>query len=1040
MTVIARDTFTGGDDSDISGRTPDGGGSGPLAVGTYGVAYRVDGADHLDISSGKLVAPSGVFDTLLYALSSSGVASPDYEVRLTVDLALVTDGFANAYVGLRVDESTGDGYWLELVAIDGLFYVLTLFSVAGGTFTQLDQVTSDDPLSAGAHVLTIRATDDAISGDIDGLASVAGTDATYTAAGNPGLGGFNGDAAVEFRATLFEVDDEPSGGGGPPDPCTYLASRHEFYDPARADVDGQPTDTYPGLGTLTKHPASVAAIAEAGSQGWILGTGRAVYLDSGIEGQVAGDPVVLGDDYCADAVVKFPRVPSTNPIGDPPGCIGNPWVEVWRYRVTVDATITEAGLVSDLLGFDGDMATGFLTFRDLEVWPSGQPKRFTGGVNPTGAAEAAIEFYTTLHPLVEGEVLYRFTLEWAQLVDPEVVDPPGPDTYSFSQHAFSWTIGGNVREFGIGPDTRSYPPFSYYTQNPSPSTWDFDVAGTVAMSFRFSSGGSTDVGEADVSLSEVKYNNLLSFVTCIPPSDPGDEVDGEGEHAAAEVLVRYDQAADSGYGFRLEFLHVDQEIIGTATLFKRTAGSESSLFAGGVTLEHDTLYQPRLRVAGTTLVAELDGIPLASVDDADFATGDPGLGGFDETESDPALLFEQFSVYNPDTEIQPPCIPEGGGDPPGTTDPPPGPLQLGYWERRNLRWRFVPLPTAEFPTSGTLAQRNLLARPVSTLTGVPPDAFGARRNLAWRFPTPQTGEGDPPSVSPYPPGFDPCELTPPTDTPPDVTIGAPPDLLFFAWHITATQLGPLWTATYMGMGPAILTGISQAAARSSAVFGTPGDKRKFFRNGRYASDLMDAWIYSLAPISAAVLAAQTAGSFAGVHAADDWENPALWPPFGLPLTEVNRIGGVWKTVFPGLRVMLRARTGQIGGTSMPNIDGIISQMRMTGAEWEAAGRTAAGYARGELDFCQDRGWILHLSQNVYNGTQVRVPMTAAQVLDNGRQWVDVVGSHAHGGAVYGMGIWQFFPSGGYDATGPDYLNAYAAWRNAMIPLGPPTFP
>jgi hypothetical protein len=151
---------------------------------------------------------------------------------------------------------------------------------------------------------------------------------------------------------------------------------------------------------------------------------------------------------------------------------------------------------------------------------------------------------------------------------------------------------------------------------------------------------------------------------------------------------------------------------------------------------------------------------------------------------------------------------------------------------------------------------------------------------------------------------------------------------------------------------------------------------------------------------------------------------------GLPIT-ANR---VW--VGTGY-----AWAGQIGGTSLPNIDGVISQMRMTGKEWDDAGRDPGTYATQELNFCQSRGWILHLSQNFYQGTTVRGAMTAAQVLANGLAWVDVAGSHPHGGAVYGMGGWKFEPEPPRgDVTTGDYLNAYAAWRNALATLGPPTFP
>lgn len=374
------------------------------------------------------------------------------------------------------------------------------------------------------------------------------------------------------------------------------------------------------------------------------------------------------------------------------------------------------------------------------------------------------------------------------------------------------------------------------------------------------------------------------------------------------------------------------------------------------------------------------------------------------------------------------------GDPgnPYPNPPPVTPEVAGIYANERAQWNLATVP--ETPGSSLVAAvergQHLRAALIYVHTG-----------YAWALAAIGEDTGDPPVPGPWPPNFDPCEIAPPIETPPDVTIGAPPDRLFFTWAITASQLGPLWTATYRAMGQSILGEISQAAARSSAIFGTPGDKTKFFTGGRYDPDKMDAWIFSLAPLASTVMAAQTAGSFAGVHAADDWENAAKWPPVGLPLLEINRIAGVWKSVFGGgLRVMLRARSNQIGGTSLPNIDGLISQMRHRGSSWDEAGHSAAAYAATELSFCQARGWILHLSNNVYEGEQNGVTLTAAEVLANGLDWVSVAGSHPHGGAVYGMGTWQFAPRGAQNATGPDYLNAYAGWRNAMVPLGPPTFP
>lgn len=626
-----------------------------------------------------------------------------------------------------------------------------------------------------------------------------------------------------LRGSRFTVYGPTPSTGPVLDPCTDLVSAHDFFAPARPDIDGTNVDTFPGLGTWLKHPESTAVVASDGSEGWVVGAGRAIYLDTGIAGQVGGVPTPLGNEQTSDVIARFP----------------------------------------------------------------------TGG---------------------------------------------------------------------------------------------------------------------------------------------GD--------AAYEALILYDDTDDSGYGFRLAS-------DGTATLFKRVAGVETEIGdpIGVVTVDPDTDYHIRIGKVGSLVAAVLDDVEMAVATDTTFTSGTPGFAAVDENEDGTSLRLQQFLAYSCDdtVHIDPPC--EGPPEHPYPEPQPPGgggPPSYGYSVMKSGMYRFVPLPTAEALNEFTQARRNLANRIVSPFTGTPPETFGVRKNLAYRFPkAAETDGGDDDTGSPWPPNYDPCEIAPPTEDPPDVVIGAPPARLFFAWAITPTQIGPLWTATFQSMGTSIVTAINQAAARGGAIFATPGDKSKFLRGGRYDPNLMDAWIYGMATPSFVnfILDAQDAGSFAGVHEFDDWENPQRWPPTGISFAEMNRVAAVWKNAFTDgtrqIRVMLRARSDQLHA-AIPNLDGLISQARFRGSMWDSVGHSAYNYAYTELSYCQARGWILHLSQNVYEGPQQGVTISAAEVLANGLAWCDAVNDHPWGGKCYGQGMWQFAPRRGQDATTPPYLNSYAGWRNAVAALGPPS--
>ncbi len=857
--------------------------------------------------------------------------------------------------------------------------------------------------------------------------------------GTGGVGVWRSDrTAAGLTISQFEIEDT---GTVTPATDAYLISRHEFFAPNPTVITDVPTDSYPGSGSIVKHPESATDISEHASQGQIVGAGRAIYLDSGIQYSCDGVTVPLGDDYCADIVADLPARTE-------PGTGVAPFNEPWRYRLRLTGsgnTLVE-GLVSDLLGFSGALGSmdgGTLNFSGLTVWPNGQPKSFVVEYDGPGEGEGGpsveLKFYTKGYNPGTDLTTYPLQVNWETDAGAiEVITSPDPPFGYFSNVGLTYDIGTGfyitvpMGPQNIGPD-HYYPPFYFPLGNPATDGGAINSPNAVIFpTFTISTGGSLNTNATVHEISELKYN-AISYT-----EGTAENPDAGGEYAKLEVLVRYDETTDSGYGLRFIFDHTNypSDPIATTQLFERDNGVETRLipdvdFSPGF---HSSV-QIRLCVSGTVLAASFPGgSTIGSFDYAsDLAdetaalvtahdTGDPGFGGTVDQPAD--LAIDQFSVYEPigcgENPPNPPC--DGPGEPPGGGYPPVDtPDAFGFWVKQNGIYRFVRLPSPTEPATDVYPRSNLIHRPAQ--------AAKVKANLKYRDLLSRTyGRPYEPPGSPGP-YSDPCEQLPPTETPPDVEIGAPPDRIYFTWAIGPTQLGPLWTATLYDMGPGIVNAINQAAARGGSIIGRMGDKTKFRRNGLYAPDLMDAFIDSWAPFMAFVLAAQTAGSFACMHCADDWEVHNLWPPNGLSFYEINRIAGRIKSRYPGLRVVFRARSDQIGSTLMPNIDGLIDQTWMTDNDWT----NAVQWINEELDFAQSRGWVLYVSENFYRSESGGV-LSAARVYSDMTAYVDAARTHPWGGKMLGLGGWEFRGT----VTGPDYLNAFAANRNDWQTVGPPS--
>jgi hypothetical protein len=872
--------------------------------------------------------------------------------------------------------------------------------------------------------------------------------------------------AAGITVTEFEIE---TGTAPVVSPCASVVSAHEFYDPPR-DLDGVATDTFPFMGQFVKHPASAAAIRQSGSVGSVLGAGRAVYLDQNILGQIGGVETPLPADYCAWLSAYYPErdaatlttrtliweddfndLLSGEALNGRSHDGGTAGVGVWTRIIDGREDVDGPDAVGDgdgrVMQPDGETGLNFNltayhlvgpTFParidvEVDVWNRDQTFGKVGVITHYDATRKMglvwdVFQHQSVGPYRNSYHAGAGSQPTGALTTTSVIGSPGT-TKEFETRVDGF---GDVKVyFGGDPDVADGVEEIEFYDGQFSTSQGLDVTGDIGLKWEEDGGGL----ENPLRITAVR---VYAYTSTFTPAF---------EFATQETLVRYDAATDSGFGARLTFDHTSGDQYWptqTLRLFERNNGVETRLvpdmdvtdtFTGG----HSHNWVVGLRVTGTVLVLYFvgggtmatfdyasdvadDGGSLVSAHD----TGDPGLGGSDASEVGDFLALAYFEVdAGSDVPIEPLC--DGPGEPPGTGWPPgDNPTYKGYWIKQNNKYRFVRLPTPDDATTQVYPKANTKRRPAQ-------DAM-VKANNKYRVLAADLSE----DTTYYPPGpepnFDPCLQLPPPIIPPDVDIGPPPDRLFLSWNIGGAQLGPLWTACFRAMGPSILSEIRAAASHGGAIYGTPGDKNKFMRGGVYAPDLMNDWIFSLGPIMDEVLAAQADGSFAGMHAADDWENPSLWPPHGLPLYEINRYVGLLKTLYPGLRVFIRARSGQLYD-ELPNLDGLISQMRMTGKEWDDAGHNAATYATIELNYCQARSWRLHLSQNFFHGPgSVSAIMSPEVVLDNAQKWLEVTASHPWGHAVDGQGGWEYSPP----ITGAAYLPVLALWRNGLQALGAPS--
>lgn len=893
-------------------------------------------------------------------------------------------------------------------------------------------------------------------------------------------------------------------------PCGNLISQHDFFDPATSDIDTRQTDSFQGIGFWRKNAASGAAIGQQGSEGFVLGSGRAVYLDTDIVGQIDGVEVPLGPDYCVDTLMVFPKRDVLVAEGGSRRLIWEDNLETLGAGEPLDGRSHAGGIAGTgvynrrLAGdedTDGPEAVGDGEGRAMQPADPSSPrlsynfaKYIIDGLTLPTEYDVEVDVYNSSQAYGRFGVTVRHVEDgsWAGLGynwDVFQHQSVGPYRNSYHANVGSQVVGaltttsviggpGATREF----DTRIRNPgmasvffggdpeildgvleIQFFNGQFNPEQPELNGSGAVGVHWEEDGAGA----ENPLRLEAIRIFDYTS--TVVTPA---------GEYAEGEILVRYDALTDTGYGARIVFDHTDYDHPSvTAYLFERSAGVETRLspivdITGFPEFVHGTEpgpgqdpndfltpYWPRLSVQGTVLVLSFVGGSQVAVfdyasDNADETdapvaahdTGDPGIGGTDNSTTGSWMRFRIFSVYSPGGTTDGPCGPFDVGcvpidppceAPPGSCNPHPDPPPVEseppvYWVRGDLRWHAIPLPTAEAPNDFTAAWANLARRSLIAVAETPPKSLAARANLAWRYPFGTTDTEKPPwSNCPTPPNFDPCLEIPPLPPPPETELGAPPDRLMFAYELPETEIGSLFTAMVNAAGAWTKTDIAIAVANDGWVVANQGGYAKFQSGGVYQPSIHKQWILSVAPY---VLAAQATGRLYGIQLFDDWEVPRLWPPSGVSVAVLQDVCTYARSVLPGVRLGLRARAQQFSPSNYPgNVDFIISQYRY----WGLNNQSPAQYQETEIGLAATFGWDILWSVNLQHGGAIiggeRQPMSVAQA------FAALTVFAGDGTNNHGVGCWKWEPygAGGSWFAQAGAIDMWASTRNLLATLGPP---
>lgn len=412
-------------------------------------------------------------------------------------------------------------------------------------------------------------------------------------------------------------------------------------------------------------------------------------------------------------------------------------------------------------------------------------------------------------------------------------------------------------------------------------------------------------------------------------------------------------------------------------------------------IDNVTLYTIRLCVIndgdGVLLVCYLNGVVKLIVRDSPTFSGSPWQTGTPGFCIDDAMLdgleqgaaVEAVRVYGPaDPCTGDPCT--GGPDNPYPYGPPPdaAPLPVYIWVMKNLVWEPVLAPVAGYQVGDIHAFANLAPRQVTS--------FAMRKNLAFRYPTADNIDGEPPPPETlFPPFYDPCELLP-VQPPGDIVPLGPITTRFFGMGNTPISvLGQLWNGTQRPAGTWTPGDVTQCAAKNSKIIVAQGSYDKFKTGGRWdISKYIDFINNVLVPLLSSL--SNTAGCF-GYSMLDDFSSANIWGVTGgIPHSDIQYLVNYLHSALPGVLIGIRGLPSQF--SSNLGFDFYTAQY----VSWRG---TATEFRIREQGIARSRGAYIVLSLNyvhggngssgiqVFNGTMNtgKYCMSPAEVISYGTQ-------------------------------------------------------
>ena len=1036
----------------LEGRTPDGGGSPALAVGTYfqnmGVDHhRLHPAEFIHIVTEGVAIPGfGSFGDLVYTVEGTG-ASADQVARLycTVDPDLFgTFILAARFTGTwEIEGPPLNGYMLfGFSNADGTIS-LWLYEWSGGFANFLDD---EDVVNDGAqHYYELECAGDQVIVRRDGLEVFSLSDSTHTI-GNPGWGGYrDGVPDAGWTADIFEVDAE---GGALP--CPAEISRHDF-NTVLASLDEAALTN----GVFDQHPVSAEGASADGSYA------RKTPLGIGAEGMslhLGKEIVGLGDDYCVELRgVRFPTrdtgggytrvilwednfeslgggVPLDGREGFPGGPAGT---GIWERRLAGSASI------------DGPTCVGDGAGRVMQPAGSGSGSVFISNYRVNGITipedfDLEIDIYRDFDSFGMAGSILRYELGgyddgyWWRVFNTWNGVDEGIQTNIYQAAANGQLIGGIGAPFWHQTGQTHEYEARIRNTGPGGAAWvnvyrggvRDSADGILECSFydgQFHNGEQVDLhGTAGIGFRGLLIDNPLriagfriygyEFTTGVPALERG----------IASAGVRFDEASNTGYRLDLVFAHSSG---GSWTSELRLVCVDANVetrmrtYLVDAAASHDGLSNTLLSISGTILTVFHNGLQIGqfdlATDTADesgdvvpiFATGFPALAM--ETDNPADMEIDAWIVYGQEVPCEGPPNNPWPYPPP---DPPEEPESREFPHSQGT-WHAPILPSAAAYAGGY--RHSDLPEGGTAIKWVSSSGL-------WLPVAVMPHEMPPIPTGPEPPGYDPCEILPEI---PDVPATPLPDRLFFAWDFPPTQLGPLYNATPNSTGPWSVGNLAQAAARSSYLWGSQGNYNLYQSGGVYDPDLMDARILSHAGYYGTLRANPfwAGQQMMDDHAAQDrWHWPG-WS-YGQIVDEISRIGQLWLSIYgETLRTIIRARAAQFIGYSGPqNVKAIIAQYRFWGL-----GLTPEQFVDQELTLAAARGWQVFFSVNVENGGSGGRGnfVSPAQLIQCWDAFTAIPTS-----MILGIGLWR-------DSTAlrsiPGMMDALVYGRAALAAMGPP---